>query len=499
MKKSILSIFAAVLAMLMLASVLTACGNPSGDTDGSTQAIADSTPEAGENASTDAQDTGVVSNLPKDLKYNEEINVLVWDDVEHEEFESEGTNGELVNDSIWKRNDTIENRFGLTINWYREKGNSDNKSQWHSKVGNAISAGDHSYDILACYSLSIAMDAAAGYCANLKNEDFKYLELDKPWWSKLLTEQATMYGKLFFASGDISRNALEMMYVCFVNKYVLNEYKLENPQNYVETNEWTFDKFIEMCQGVYQGSGTKDEATDTFGYMSQGIHFDPWLYASGSKICEVDQDGKLIESPTFFSETVINTIEKFQGLLQGEFGMVGSSAGKHQTAFKENRLLFCTERARTSHKTFAQNPECTFYVVPTPKYSVDQEEYYTCMGNPFTLYTAIVDVQDKEKASLFLEAMAYYGYEFVTPAVFEISLKTRYVDDPVSGQMYDIIRESLTYDLGRIFSADLIGQGDFKTAIAGTVNNWASKQKGTSLTLKKKLDTLNNKIASYED
>ena len=65
--------------------------------------------------------------------------------------------------------------------------------------------------------------------------------------------------------------------------------------------------------------------------------------------------------------------------------------------------------------------------------------------------------------------------------------------------MYDIIRESLTYDLGRIFSADLIGQGDFKTAIAGTVNNWASKQKGTSLTLKKKLDTLNNKIASYED
>ena len=143
-----------------------------------------------------------------------------------------------------------------------------------------------------------------------------------------------------------------------------------------------------------------------------------------------------------------------------------------------------TDRARVSHKKLAANGDLHYCIVPCPKYDVDQENYITVMGNPFTLYATFVKSENKEMASAFIECMASEGYRKVTPAVFELSLKTKYVNDPVSSEMYDIIRANITYDLGRIFSTDLIGQGDFRSEIANASNGWATKSSGKVKQLK---------------
>lgn len=492
--KNLLKIFSLILCLLTVVSLVASCANGGGDDTSAPSA--QTTAAAGDQSEDSADDTEFQEDKLGKMNLGTEINVLAWKDVEHEEFESEGTNGDLVNDAIFTRNAVVCDRLGITINWIREDGDSDYRSQWNNKIANAITSGLHEYDVAAGYSLSITLDASSGYLYNMLDTDkCPYLDFAAPWWSALLVKQGTIKDKLFFGSGDISRNALEMMYVCFVNTDLLEDHNLENPQNLVDSGDWTYAKFIEMCKGIYRGDGSKNEDEDTFGYMCSGIHQDPWFYGSGALICEINDDGNIVESPSFFSDKVINTIDMIQALYSSLDGIYTSSV-KHQKAFRDGRLLFCTDRCRVSHKVLAENADCHYLVVPCPKYDKDQERYYTVMGNPFTMYGIISDTPKKAECSAFIECMASEGYRNITPAVFELSLKTKYVNDPTSARMYDIVRENLVYDIGRLFSTDLIGQGTFRNSLSSGSNNWAAQHKGVSNNIKtacKKLNAAFNK------
>lgn len=440
-------------------------------------------------------------DLPEDLNFgDQEITLLVWEDVEHEEFEVayENLSGDIVEQSLYDRNSKVEERLGLTLSFIRIKGNADHDKDWNSYVNNSVSICAREFDILAGYSLSITLNAANNLLYNMLDEECEYLNFEQPWWSQLLLDQATFGDNLYFASGDISRNALEMMYVCYANSDLLLEYNLQNPQEMVESGDWTYDKFFEMCQGVYKddGDGVKNcesESGDTFGYITSGIHVDPWFYGSGATICERNADGDIIESPTFAGERVVNTVDRLCEFLDGEFGIYTAKV-THQKAFGQGRALFMMERARVSHKVLAANyGETQFVILPCPKYDKDQEKYITVMGNPFTLYAIPADIENPKMASAFIECFASEGYRQVTPAVFEISLKTRYVADSLSGYMYDIIRSNITYDVGRLFSGSLIGQSTFRNAIAGG-QVWGTVAKQGSTALKRALKNLNNAL-----
>ncbi|MGM9642051.1 MAG: hypothetical protein ACI3XI_02460 [Eubacteriales bacterium] len=436
-------------------------------------------------------------NLPDNLNFGETINILVWDDVEHEEFEiaEEDLDGDIVEQSLYDRNQKVKERLGVDLNFIRIKGNSDYVNAWNQYVNNSVSITAREFDILGGYSLSIAVCAKNGYLYNMLDDSCEYLDFDMPWWSELLLEQATFGDSLYFASGDISRNALEMMYVCYANTKLLEDNALSNPQDLVEPGQWTYAKFFEMCKGIYKddGDGIKNctnESGDTFGYITSGIHVDPWFYGTGATICERDADGVIIESPTFQSQRVSDTLDMLVEFLNGEDGIYTSSV-THQRAFGQGRALFMLERARVSHKILAaEYDETEFVILPCPKYDEDQEDYITVMGNPFTLYAIASDVRDPKMASAFIECFASEGYRQVTPAVFELSLKTRYVDDPVSGLMYDIIRENITYDVGRLFSGSLIGQSTFRDAVKNG-SPWGTVAKTASRNLKTKLKTFN--------
>ena len=334
---------------------------------------------------------------------------------------------------------------------------------------------------------------------NMLSDECEYLNFDQPWWSQLLLEQATFGDKMFFASGDISRNALEMMYVCYAHNGLLEKYNLQNPQELVEPGDWTYEKFIEMCHGVYEddGDGVKnctDSGGDTFGYVTSGIHLDPWFYGSGATICERGENGKIIESPSFSGERVTNTVDMLVDFLyNSEYGMYTDNV-THQNAFGQGRLLFMMERARVSHNTLASEyGDVKFVILPCPKYDKDQEEYITVMGNPFTLYAIASDIQNPKMASAFIECFASEGYRQVTPAVFELSLKTRYVSDSLSGRMYDMIRENITYDVGRLFSSELIEQKTFRNAVISH-QSWASAVAKVSKLLAVQLTKLNDAL-----
>jgi len=515
MKKNSLTlrVIAMLMATLMMLAIFASCANTSsGDGEGENSSSAAVTTNAS-GVTNAPDDTGNVAddNLDENgylrddlpaLDFKEEtINILAWKDVEHEEFNIayEDLSGDIVEQSLYDRNIKVEERLNVTLNFNREvDGDADNVAPWNAYINNSVSVSAHEFDIIAGYSLSMAAAAVNGYLYNMLDDSCEYLNFNQPWWSKLLLEQATFGDNLYFASGDISRNALEMMYVCYANTDLLEKYQLDNPQLLVEPGEWTFDKFIEMCQGVYEddGDGVKNcekETGDVFGYITSGIHVDPWFYGSGATICERNADGDFVTAASFTGERVANTVDKLCNFLDGEYGIYTDKV-YHQAAFGQGRSLFMMDRARVSHRTLAADyGETKFVILPCPKYDKDQENYITVMGNPFTLYAIACDIQDPAMASAFVECFASEGYRKVTPTVFELSLKTRYVDDPTSGTMYDIIRENITYDVGRIFSSNLIGQSTFRNAIANG-SAWGSVVKTAETQLKKKIVTINKAL-----
>ena len=76
-----------------------------------------------------------------------------------------------------------------------------------------------------------------------------------------------------------------------------------------------------------------------------------------------------------------------------------------------------------------------------------------------------------------IEALASEGYYRVAPALFETALKVKYSSDDDSARMYDIIKGSVMYDFGRVYSmAGLDGiPGLMRSMVANDNTNWVSE------------------------
>ena len=128
----------------------------------------------------------------------------------------------------------------------------------------------------------------------------------------------------------------------------------------------------------------------------------------------------------------------------------------------------------------------SYGIVPVPLYNEDQENYVTVMGNPFTLYAIGNGCSDPSRSTAVLEVLASEAYRRTTPAIFEVNMKLRYAKDNIDAQMFDIIRSTVSYDLGRIYSDDLLFMSEMpsKAAVAGTSWNTALQSKVNGLTIK---------------
>ncbi len=510
MKRSLyLRLACVVIAALMLLCTFVACADSGDDqpdgADTTTPTVGNSNNPGGEDQPTETTPSDVDENglkkddIPEDLKFTgKTITMLTWSDVEHEEFLIEEQTGDNVADAIFYRNLTVEERLGITMGFVSTEGNADNVAPWTKYVQTSIQAGGGEFDVIAGYSLSQASAASKGLLYDLLDDGCDNINFENPWWPNKLIDEATINNKLYFASGDISANALYMMYVVFVNTKILTDLGLESVYSLVDNNQWTYDKFIEMCNNVYidqDGSGDKSEG-DRFGYMSSGIHVDPWFYGSGALIVDKDAQGNLQFSETFKSERTISALEKVNTLLWNTSDGIYTSKVRHQEEFNNGNLLFASDRCRIAITKFLSE-DLEYSVVPFPKYDSEQKNYVTVMGNPFTLYALPIDSKDDElpMLSAFLEVYASESYRQLTPQLFEVSLKVKYTQDNDAARMYDIIRESLCFDIGRIFSDALIGQGAWRNAVKNNMNNWASAAKQYERVMNKKLGTL---IEAYE-
>lgn len=499
MKKKILAL---LLALLMTAPTFISCSdsgnNGDTDTDNTTTNVSgteDGTAE--EETDSNVDENGYVKDSLPELDFGgQTVNVLYWSDVENQEFEAEEFTGENVNDAIYQRNLNVEDTLGITYNWIGTPGNGGNIDAYVAKVREAYTAGDNAYDILASYSRTIMASVINGFTTNL--ESAPYLDFEKPWWPDNLLAESTINDHLYLVSGDISTNVLHMMYCVYYNKQLVEDYQLEDPTELVFENQWTLDKLVSMTTDGYldlNGNGQKD-VNDQFGFTITNYHNDAFYTGSDLKLVEHDAEKTLIVSPDFFGEKAISVIEKLGPWESSNDVYIGDN---YETPFTEGRSIFTINRAHYASKAL-RDSELSYGIVPVPKYDEAQQNFRTVMGNPVTLYSVSANCQYVDVCAAVLECMGSNGYRLTTPAIFENNMKKKYSVDDVNAQMYDIVRESVSFELGRFMNKYLSNITDiFFAALVGNDANWGSTAAKYTKVLDKQMSKVVENILENEE
>ncbi len=508
--KLYLKLISLLCAALMLVSALAACALSGGD---ETQDSSQTTDPAGPAETEDPlydKDGYLKSTLPEDLDYSgKTVTVLHWKDVERAEFEIlESEQGlDIVKDQIYNRNAAVEARFGIKFEWIGQKGNNDNLASFVNYVQNSYNDGTY-YDIIATYSRTAASLSADGLLQDLNTVENSYLDLEKPWWPKLMVDTCSMEDSLFFVSGDISTNLLHMMYAIYYNMDMLKNLKLEDPVEMVDNKTWTLDKLIEMCTGLYQDSDQSGGPSndDIFGFTSNYFHLEAFYTGAGMKLLEPG-DGKdvLKISDDYWSQKTVDLVDKLIKWFEMGDTYIYTNSNKvaNDAVFYNGNALFTQNRVYIADNQYAdgklRSVDWEYGILPNPLYDKSQEDYVTLLGNPITLWSVMEGAKDTSMSTAVIECLASEAYRKTSPALFENNMKYRYTPDTLgkgdSARMFDIIRDNISFDLGRMFAQELdyISEKPLRAALEGT--SWATKMKLYQVAYGKRLEILNKGLA----
>ena len=497
--KHISRILIAILIIAMMLPTVLSCAE-TGGSDQTTEAAITEAPAL--DATTAAEETMfALSDIPDDLKFTgETIKFLYWQDVENPEFFVEDQNGEAVNDAIWSRNAKVEEQFGITLEFTGTPGNYNNQSAFINQCVNSTQSGADAHDFFCGYSMTGATLMCEGIAQDLT--DYSIIEFDKPWWPASLIDKATIKDGVYFASGDISTNFIYMMYLCVFNKDLFTDVtQLDAKTLYeaVDNGEWTLDKFIEYATGLYvdvNGDSTANQG-DRFGFVSSNIHFDAFYTSANLYTVVPAEDGTIKLSDDLFSEKTQNLLTKMCSFLHESGECFFSS---DQDIFAAGEALFDINRAQITNKKLTAT-SFSYGILPVPKYDAEQENYYTCMAFPFTTYVLSTASTHSEAAAATLELMAYQSYMQITPALFEEAMKLRYADQSDDSFMFDLIRESVVIDLGRLLTTKLnnLSYSLFRSAMNNNqAGSWTSLKNANSKLFNRSITDINKSLEKLD-
>ena len=501
-------------ALVMLLSLFAACAD-TGETDVTTDTVATTEaplaqPEVTKDPNYDDQGY-LKSKLPEDLNYGgEEISILVWEDVERPEFEvlENETGLDIVVDAIYERNNATEANLGVKLVWTEQPGDSNDLKAFVGYVQNCYSSGVF-YDVIATYSRTAASLSANGLLTDLNTVENSYLDLDMPWWPEAMLETCSIKDSLFFVSGDVSTNLLHMMYAIYYNMDMLKNLQLEDPVKLVDNKTWTIDKLIEMTADVYQDADQsgKQSDDDIYGFTSNYFHLEAFYSGSGMKLLEPATDGKVLKiSDDYLSQKTVDLVDKLGSWFKQGDTYVNPAGGnlKNDLVFAEGRALFTQNRVYIADARYGggklRQADWEYGILPNPLYDESQEDYITLIGNPFTLWCIMDGAADPSMSTAVIECMGSEGYRKTTPALFENNMKYRYTPDSANKgdgtRMFDIIHDNISFDLGRMFAAEMnyISEKPLRAALDGL--SWTTAGKQQVNALKKNLADLNKGLAN---
>lgn len=410
------------------------------------------------------------------------------------DVKAEELTGETLNDAIFNRNKSVEEKYNISIKWDRGE-----YGAIYNKVAGLVKAGDPTVSVMINNGNQSFSAACNGYAVVLN--DIPYLDFSKPYWNRQMLEDSKIYGKNYFIYSDINIHALGATPCVLFNKVVAKDFNTGNLYDVVKAGNWTFEymgNLIKQVTADIDGDGkiTKD---DRHGFIGNTFVIDCFLSGTGYQTITKTEDGFL--SLIIQNEQYYDIIAAIQTICSEETGsfICDRYSGVDREyapmeALEEDRALFWIANFKGCERM--RGMESDFGILPIPKLDSSQKEYKIhYQANIGGAMTVPKTASDFELVGKVLEDMSYQSMLKVKPAYVDILLQGKFLRDNESLDMLEIIFDSYYCDFGFMCNAYGINiLGDLRDYVAKNRTNYVSNINGKTKSYIKLLDKIHNEF-----
>lgn len=435
-----------LLCLLLLAILLTGCSG------GGENGPQETTPAAGDTQPPAAGEQDPLAHLP-DVQYGETFDVLV-------RLQDQNTNyiytpptelSTTVDEEVYAAYDAVAERFDVDFKFTGMDGYSSGQEAFLNTIITDVNAGG-SFDLVApSYYFGVTL-VTQGYYRDLNT--LSAIDFSQPWWYDGFNDTCELYNQLYVCAGAYDIGNLTNTYCLVFNEDLIASYGLDSPYDLYDRNEWTFEKMMEMAAEVGDVEGG-----EIVGVALTRKSTDCLFQASGLKFVDKNQEGEYYVS--MYSDQAETLYQRLSAYI-GANNNVYKYGGMPNVEFPEGKTLIA---AMTLGNTASlRNSNIRFGVTVFPKYQSSQDSYYSTTAGS-SVFAVIKNAPDPEMSAVILEALNAKFHQHVTPAIFEQTLQGKVANQPKAASMMEVIRDTLYFDFGFIYSASLANIASFTSFI----------------------------------
>ncbi|MGN1409568.1 MAG: hypothetical protein ACI4XJ_05265 [Eubacteriales bacterium] len=373
-----------------------------------------------------------------------------WDRMEVDYDEPQA---DVIADAVYRRNLTVEEKYDVKVTGIFQG------DDMVTPVRTSVTAGTHEYDMVFAPLAGGASMSTANVLIDYNTVD--EINLENPWWDKNIVDDMQICDKMYFMTGDIGVRSKDNLWIILFNNPIHTDLGLDNLYDMVYDGTWTIDKFNSLAETAVldldgNGEYTRD---DRYGLITTAEGGKNFFYAAGQRVIDNNNGEMTLVANNEQAQSAIEKIVKL--FTEGNVSFYPSSWQDAEQMFAENKGLFYSEIV--THIINLRYMEADFGILPTPKLSESQENYYTHCASNGTCVVMPATSPDVSVTGTIVEALGCYGMKYLTPAFEDVALSSKYSRDEQSAGMLDIIWDSVRYDVGYLYNVG--GMGDITTEL----------------------------------
>lgn len=509
-------LYALLLVVVMLAASLVACNDNNTNSEPTDQSKGnESTASVGEASEAVSEPENAGCWLPEKKwnttliwatnqdKTNPGADTHTWEIWCEEEIEGDSVSRAVLNRSRW-----LQDTYGIEIEMLF------NPMDGPSKYASIALQAGQPLDVVTDGANHLAPELVNGnfYDYNDINPRFNdgkgWLTMDADYWDQNSRSAYSILNKVFMLTGDYCLVDDECTWAMLFNKDMVKQYGYESPYKTVKDGNWTIDTLYKYCKEVTMPSGDKltwvAEDHNKWGLVTQG--FDGLMFMMGcgqSMVAKDDEDKPYLR---IGEQRHIDVAQKVISMLIDE-NAVGFAdlygawdSGVYDTEvqiFANGDAMFMPASVSIMNSPKIKETDVDIGIIPMPKADNIQEDY-TSSSNVYSLEMVAIPLTNTTnlEATLFtLEAMAWYGKQYITPEYYEKVLKLQKFRDEEAEEMLDLIFRNRTYDMGIAYNwSDMIQF--YNWLISGRSTDVVSKFEANRQKFQEAID---NAIATFSE
>ncbi len=438
------------LALLAAALAATACADGSAQTADTTAA-----PDGGEAATTAA----VSETTEEDLRraVSDDIPALNFDGTHFRSITQDSTvndiwveaeTGDVLDDAIYYRNRTVEERFNIVFDEVKAVP----YGEISTHIKNAVSAGDDAYDLVIGQMEQSGQDALGGYFMNWY--DLPHVNFTKPWYPASLVDEATVNGKMYIIASDLSLSYTLYTYCVYYNKELATTYDMPDLYTLVDDGKWTLDQMFTLAKQVYvdtNGTNAVDEG-DTYGMFAalDGCTVSAYFYGANQPYASIENNEIKMD---LNSERTVTILEKLRDNFFDTDAISESiSHNTHGSAdeFAKGLYLFSPSIIKYSLYSVRQS-QFEWGILPFPKLDEAQEKYYSAIDAGSSILTVPTTAANTEMIGAVVEALSAESWKSVMPTFYDTVMDSKIASDEGTIRMLDTIFNNRVIDFAYLY------------------------------------------------